>query len=133
MFEAGVGSARSRTIFVDAAESDIGIQTSPESDVLDSLVSRRPNSLRVGKVSATMLSPLNHEEYITDHPRATAKFCCAERASVVASLTGSMAETSTTFGFSTVRKSLQPTLARTAAAPSVRRMARWYLVMLASR
>jgi hypothetical protein len=76
---------------------------------------------------------LNHEEYITDQPWATAKFCCADMASVVASFTGSSADTSTTFGLSTARNSVQPTLARIAAAPIRRPKARVFVVMMTSR
>src|SRR2546422_7985080 len=59
---------------------------------------RRPNSLRVGNVSDTSVSPVNHDEYTMRCPYADAKFCCADRASVGASATGLSAPSSMTPG-----------------------------------
>src|SRR5262245_35842498 len=118
MFVFALGSVRSSTSLAEAADSDSVCHTSVLSDVLDEVTARRPNSLRVGNVSATMDSPLNHDEYITDHPSAAAKFCCAELASVAASFTGSTALTSITFGLSTVTNLSHPTPTRSAAAPT---------------
>ena len=99
MFVSGVGRSRSSTIFVDFAARDSGVQTSVFSDPFDSATSRRPNSLRVGNVSDTCVSPVNYDEYMMSQPYAVAKFCCAELASAAASRTGSIALMSITLGF----------------------------------
>ncbi len=60
MFDAGVGRSRSSTVLVDAAASESGAQTSALSDPFRSEIRRKPNSLRVGKVSETFASTVNH-------------------------------------------------------------------------
>jgi len=76
---------------------------------------RRPNSLRVGNVSETSVSPVNQDEYMIIHPYAWAKFCCADRDRIGASATGSSALASITVGSGTVSQSLHPARSRAPA------------------
>src|ERR1039458_5723055 len=101
MFVVGLGRGRSSTIFVEAAASAIGVQTSDRSEPLTSAICLNPNSFRVGKVSATSASPENQELYTASQPYAAAKFCCAELASSVWLAVGSTVAASITFGFVT--------------------------------
>jgi hypothetical protein len=59
---------------VDAAVCESGNQTSPLKLVFDGSTARRPNSFRVGKVSATSVSPAIHEVYMISQPYAAARF-----------------------------------------------------------
>src|ERR1700730_8769367 len=103
MLVAGVGSVRSTTIFDEAAATDNGDQTSVLSDPLRSEISRKPNSLRVGKVSETFASPVNHALYMISQPYAEAKLGGAEAARVEPLADGSTVEASMTFGLVTWR------------------------------
>ncbi|KAB2873382.1 MAG: hypothetical protein F9K43_06145 [Bauldia sp.] len=120
MLVVGVGSASLSTRLDEAAAVASVTQRSALRLPLLCCTSRRPNSFRVGKVSATWASPENHDWYMIDQPRAAAKFCCAELASVVASATGSMLPASITLGLSTDRKSVHA-IAPAPRAPATNR------------
>src|SRR5512133_778285 len=131
MFVVGFESSRSITVLAEAAASEIGAQTSEVSEPLRSVMRRNPNSLRVGKVSETFPSSVNQPPYDASHPMATAKFCCAERARLVAATDGSTVAASIVSGFVTVTKLSEQATAATSAAPSaVRVTARRIAIMV---
>ncbi len=66
---------------------------------------RMPNSLRVGNVSDTFASPVNHAPYMASRPNMSTKFCCADNDSVMPLAVGSTVEASMTLGLVTVRNS----------------------------